>query len=245
MKLNRMYDELAYLWPLISPVEDYAEEAAYWRQVLREKLGPGRLPILELGVGGGHNLSHLAGEFEATAVDLAEGMLAHSRRLNPGVAHYQGDMRTVRLGRKFKAVLIHDAISYMLTEDDLRQTFATAAAHLEPGGVFITAPDDYRETFVSPQVSSETHAVGGTELTYFEYHYDPDPADTTIETIYLYLIRENGGPVRVEQDRHVTGLFPLARWLELMAAAGFDVERRPYDVYGDGREGFLLVGTLQ
>lgn len=35
----------------------------------------------------------------------------------------------------FDAVLAHDAISYMLTEDDLRAVFATARAHLRPGGL--------------------------------------------------------------------------------------------------------------
>ena len=126
MKQNRMYDEFAHLWTLISAPEDYAEEARYWRDALREKLGPGRHEILELGVGGGNNLSHLTSGFQATAVDISEKMLANSTRLNPGVEHHVGDMRTVRLEREFKAVLIHDAISYLTTEDDLRKTFATA-----------------------------------------------------------------------------------------------------------------------
>ena len=72
MKLKRMYDELAHLWRLISPPEDYADEARYWRDALRAKLGSGRHEILELGVGGGNNLSHLTSEFQATAVDLSE-----------------------------------------------------------------------------------------------------------------------------------------------------------------------------
>ena len=41
MKQNRLYDELADLWPLVSPPEDYAEEAVYWRDAIRDKLGPG------------------------------------------------------------------------------------------------------------------------------------------------------------------------------------------------------------
>jgi hypothetical protein len=47
----------------------------------------------------------------------------------------------VRLKRTFDAVLVHDAITYMLTEDDLRATFATARAHLQRGGIFVSAPD--------------------------------------------------------------------------------------------------------
>lgn len=242
MKLNRMYNDLAHLWPLISPPEDYADEARHWRDALRAKLGPSRHAILELGVGGGHNLSHLTSEFDATAVDLSEKMLRHSIKLNPTVEHHVGDMRSVRLGRKFKAVLAHDAISYMLTEDDLRRTFETAAAHLVPGGVFIAAPDDFRETFRGPRVSHRTRTDGRTELTHIEYQHDPDPNDTTTESIMFYLIRDDAG-FRVEQDRHVTGLFPLATWIDLLTQVGFHGETRPYPVHEDGREAHLLIGV--
>jgi len=243
MKQNRMYDDLAYLWPLISPPEGYANEARYWRDALREKLGPERHPILELGVGGGNNLSHLARDFQATAVDLSERMLAHSKKLNPSVEHHVGDMRMVRLGRTFKAVIIHDAINYMLTEEDLRATFATAAAHLKPGGVFITAPDWFRETFQGPRVFHRTREKDGVELTHIEYMYDPDPGDTTMETVMFYMIRERGG-LRIEEDLHITGLFSIQTWVDLMTQARFVVEKRPYPVHDDGHEAYLLVGTL-
>ena len=239
-----MYDEFAHLWPLISAPEDYANEARYWREALRAKLGPGRHHILELGVGGGNNLSHLTADFQATAVDISERMLANSVRLNPGVEHHVGDMRTVRLGRTFKAVIIHDAISYMLSEADLRATFATARAHLEPGGVLVTAPDRFRETFKGTSVSHSTRSKDNLELTCLEYRYDPDPTDTTVETVFFYLIKENGG-LRIEQDLHVTGLFPLNTWLRLMAEAGVGAEKLPYPVAEDGRAMCLLVGVLK
>jgi len=243
MECNRLYDDLADLFPLLTPREEYAEEAEYWRRALRDTLGPGRHEVLELGVGGGHNLSHLTSDFQATAVDISERMLALSRRLNPGVEHIVGDMRTVRLGRRFKAVLIHDAISYMLTEDDLRATFHTAAAHLEPGGVIVTSPDRFRDTFVPPAIGQAIHSDGETELTYFAYTYDPDPEDTTIETIMFYVIRNASG-LRTEQDRHVNGLFPLQTWIDLLNEAGFEVEQRPYVRMPDSNQGILFVGRL-
>ncbi len=244
LKLNRMYDELAHLWPLISPPADYAEEAAFWRDALRENLGPGRHTILELGAGGGHNLSHLTSEFQATAVDLSAKMLEHCRRLNPDVPVHIGDMRSVRLGRTFRAVLIHDAINYMLTEEDLRNALATAAAHLEPGGILIMAPDHFRETFHPPHVRHSTNSDGETDFTLVEYWWDPDPGDTVIEAMYLYLIRTKDA-LRVEQDRHLTGLFPLQTWLDLMRNAGFTAATRPYPVHDDERHPGLLVGVLE
>ena len=236
-----MYDDFADLWPLISTPEAYEKEAGYWRDALRAKLGPGRHEILELGVGGGHNLSHLTNEFAATGSDISEKMLAHCHKLNPGVPLHVGDMRTLRLGRRFKAVLIHDAISYMLTEEDLRQTFVTASEHLEPGGVLVVTPDHYRETFYSPRVEHSTISNDETELTLIEYQYDPDPDDTMTETRMFYLIRTKE-ELRVEQDHHIFGLFPLHLWLDLMREVGFSAEKHPYPVHDDSREAYLLVG---
>ena len=129
---HRLYGDLAHLLPLMSPPDIYKEEARYWLRELRARLAPGKRRILDLGTGGGHHLHRLTAEFDATAVDLSEAMLSHSRRLNPGVDHHVGDMRTVRLGETFDAVLVHDAISYMTTEADLLSVFATARAHLRP-----------------------------------------------------------------------------------------------------------------
>lgn len=244
IQLNRLYNDLAWLWPLMSPPEEYADEAELWRIVLREKLGQGRHEILELGVGGGHNLSHLVDGFSATAVDASENMLAHSMRLNPRVKHLVGDMRTIRLGRTFAAVLIHDAISHMLTQDDLAAAFATAAAHLEPGGILITTPDHYRETFSSPQVECVTHTRGDTQLTYTHYAHAPGPDDTSVENIIVYFIREQGR-LRIEHDRLITGLFPRETWARLMAGAGFAFEELSYRLKGSGNCHPMLVGTLQ
>ena len=242
---DRLYGDLAWLWPVMSPPEEYAEEAVYWLRQLRSRLPAGKRRVLELGTGGGHFLHQLVPEYDAVAVDLSEAMLAHSRRLNPGVAHHVGDMRTVRLGATFDAVLIHDAISYMLSEDDLRAAFATAHAHLEPGGLLIVAPDHYADTFTSPYVGDETKSDGETTLTCVEYSVVLDPQDTTVETAYVYCIVRDG-ELRVEVDRHTTGLFTLATWERLLSEAGFDVERVEYPV-GEGGEPpmYLWVGTVR
>ena len=243
MTQNRLYNDLAYLWPVISPPEEYAEEAGYWRRALWDSLGPGEHRILELGVGGGHNLSHLTSDFQATAVDISPQMLALSRKLNPSVQHYLGDMRTVRLDRTFDGVLIHDAISYILTEGDLRATFATARIHLRRGGVLLAAPDWVREVFKGTTVLNWFRKKGDVEVTIEEYLHDPDPAGTELASIFTYTINEKGNK-RVEQDIHITGLFPVSTWTRLMEETGFQVEtlRLPADKGGCG--GFLFAATL-
>ena len=244
---HRLYHDLAYLWPIISPPAEYAAEAEYWRAALRDKLGPGRHHILELGVGGGHNLSHLTNDFDATAVDLSPRMLALSEELNPGVEHRLGDMRTVRLGATFDAVLIHDAIGHMLTEEDLSAAFETAACHLRPGGALLVAPDWVKESLREsdpPTVFHWVRKLGDLEVTVQEFLCDPDPDDTQIESTYTYIIKEKGGE-RVEQDTHVTGLFPMATWTRLLGQPGFQVETVGLPENRGGYGNLLFVGVLR
>ena len=104
---HRLYKDLSYLWPLISPPGDSVEEAIIWNEILLNNLGEGPHRILDLGVGGGHLLSHLTYANQTTAVDISNEMLSLSKKLNPDVIHYQGDMRNIRLDQIYDAVLIH------------------------------------------------------------------------------------------------------------------------------------------
>jgi hypothetical protein len=69
MTEHRFYGDLAVWWPLISPPEEHAEEAAHVATLLDSASGP-VLDVLQLGSGGGHNAVHLLAEagFEAEAV---------------------------------------------------------------------------------------------------------------------------------------------------------------------------------
>jgi SAM-dependent methyltransferase len=216
----RLYSDLAAWWPLISPPEEYAEEAAFAARVLGTAEGPGR-EVLELGSGGGHCASHLRRRFAMTLVDAAPGMLEVSRRLNPGCVHIEGDMRTIRLGRAFDAVFVHDAVDYMTSEADLGQVVETAFAHCRPGGVAVFVPDHTAETFEPGTGYGGTDGDDGRAARYLEWSWDPDPGDTWTVTEYAFLLREPGGAVRAVHESHRLGLFGRGTWLRLLDEAGF------------------------
>lgn len=229
--MPKLYDELAAWWPLLSPPKEYADEAGFFGRVFLEMGLPLAPTLLELGCGGGNNALYLKSLFaQVTLTDISPNMLAVSRALNPDCEHFEGDMRAIRLGHSFDAVFIHDAIDYMTTLHDLRRAMETAFIHCRPGGVALFAPDHVRETF---QPSTGHGGVDGAEkgLRYLEWSYDPDDSDTTYTTQYVYVLRENNQPVRVEHEQHVCGLFPRAEWLRLLREAGFQpkVIRDPYE----------------
>ncbi|HXK61163.1 MAG TPA: methyltransferase domain-containing protein [Acidobacteriota bacterium] len=217
----RLYSELAPWWPLVSPPEEYVEDAAFYRQCLISHCNPAPESLLELGSGGGNNASYLKAHFRMTLVDLSEQMLTVSRALNPDCEHLQGDMRSVRLGRVFDAVFIHDAIVYMATTDDLRRAIDTAFQHCRPGGVALFVPDFTRETFRPSTDHGGCDGARGS-LRYLEWSVDPDPQDNQYTVYYAIILRENGQPVRYYHDEHLEGLFSRDEWTRLLADVGFD-----------------------
>jgi SAM-dependent methyltransferase len=217
---HRFYSDLASWWPLISAPEEYAEEAAFAASLLRMANPPTRA-VLELGSGGGSNAFHLKDEFEMTLVDLSEEMLAVSRQLNPECAHLLGDMRTLRLGRSFDAVFVHDAIDYMTTEADLRRAVATAYEHCRAGGVAVFVPDDIAENYEPGTEHGGHDAPDGRGVRYLEWSTDPDPGDSRTRSEFAFLLREADGTVQLAHDAHEFGLFSRAQWLQVLADVGF------------------------
>ncbi len=235
------YGDLASWWPLISPVRDYAEEAAFARVLFASHTVPVR-DILELGSGGGHNAYFLKDHFELTLSDLSDSMLDQSRALNPGCAHVAGDMRTLRLDRGFDAVFVHDAIEYMQCEADLRAALVTVFVHLKPGGLAVVMPDATTEIF------QPSEAVGGSDgdgrsVRFMEWTFDPDPSDELVQTEYVFALRRGTERVEIIHETHRTGLFSRVTWMRLLGEVGFDARWivEPTDEDRAGREVFIAV----
>ena len=240
---HRFYGELAEWWPLISPAGDYVEETAFAATVLTSASVPVR-EVLELGSGGGHSAVHLKAQFTMTLVDLSDEMLAVSRRLNPECEHRQGDMRTVRLGRRFDAVFVHDAVDYMTSEADLRAAIQTAYVHCRPGGIAVLIPDDTVETYEPETDHGGTDGADGRAVRFLEWASDPDPDDTWTVTEYVFLLREADGSVRVVHETHRTGLFGREVWLRLIAEAGFEASTVTEVTSEDRPPRVLFVGHM-
>jgi SAM-dependent methyltransferase len=223
--LPRLYRDLAPWFHLLTPPEEYADEAEIYRALLEEAAeGPLRT-VLELGSGGGNNASHLKRGFTMTLTDLSPDMLRISRGINPECEHVEGDMRTLRLDREFDAVFVHDAIDYMTTVEDLRAAIETAHVHLRPGGVALFVPDYVRERF-QPRTTHGGNDGATRALRYLEWDWDPDPEDETYLVEFALLLRDEDGTVRVEHDRHEAGMFPRNTWLGLLEDVGFRAEAR-------------------
>jgi len=125
--------------------KDYVGEAAYIAELIRQHR-PGAANVLDLGCGTGRHAALLAEKgFAVTGVDrsaemlaVAAAQLAGREPQAPPLNFHQGDLRAIRLGETFDAVVsLFHVMSYQTGNDDLRAAFATVRQHLKPGGVFI------------------------------------------------------------------------------------------------------------
>jgi SAM-dependent methyltransferase len=219
----QIYRELAARWyHLLDPLEDHRTEAACYGDALVRAASPPPRTLLELGAGAGNNAFYMKDRFRCTLADLSPEMSAISQARNPDCEHVLGDMRTLRLGRTFDSVFVHDAVNYITTEGDLRAVAATAFAHTRPGGSALFAPDAVRETF--QETTNLTSGEDGTRaMRCVEWMWDPDPDDVTVSVEYAFVLRE-GGRAWVHHETHVEGVFPRATWFRTLEAAGYAAE---------------------
>ena len=216
----KLYTELACWWQLVAPTKDYAKDAAFFGKLFR---AGNATTLLELGSGGGGNVAWLLkNDFTLTLTDISGAMLAESKKQNPELEHNQGDMRELRIGRTFDGVLIHDAIMYMTSEEDLRAALLTAYEHCKPGGVVVIVPDWVAENF-RPHTTHEGKYAGERGVRYLEWIWDADPNDTKVNYEFILALKE-GDELRTVVDRHVVGVFPCATWVRLLQDVGFEAK---------------------
>ncbi|HVK67506.1 MAG TPA: class I SAM-dependent methyltransferase [Polyangium sp.] len=223
MSSPRLYDDLAWVWPFVSPPEEYPEEVATFRRRFQQNSVPDGAHVLHLGSGGGSIDVHLKEHYRVTGVDLSAPMRAHATRLNPEVEYLAGDIRDLRLGRTFDAVLLHDASAYMISLEELLAAYRTAAAHLRPGGVMVTLPEEIRACFEQNRTTCSSYTQGNRTVSTMYVDHDPDETDTWFESTFIFYIRE-GNRVTLETDTHRVGLYHLDDMLAAMRDAGFEPE---------------------
>jgi SAM-dependent methyltransferase len=123
--------------------------------------GPGRIagPLTELG-------------HAVTGIDDGPAMIA---ALPKGVGGIVADARSVRLGRRFDAVLL---LSHFVNDLDADAIVCTAAAHLVPGGIVVgeTYPPDW-----DPSATlGRTNTLGPAEITLVRADRDGDLLDAEV-----------------------------------------------------------------
>jgi SAM-dependent methyltransferase len=157
-----------------SPVAFYRRLPATGEPELVHGLVPAGASILDLGCGPGR----IAGPLVAlghpvTGVDDGAGMIAALPR---GVDGVVGDARSVRLGRRFDAVLL--ASHLVNAPDDGPAFLATAAAHLRPGGLVIA--ETYPPSWTPDGALGRVTRLGPAEIVLLSAEVEGDRLRATV-----------------------------------------------------------------
>jgi SAM-dependent methyltransferase len=95
--------------------------------------------LLDIGCGTGRDLAFLAARCPyCVGVDIQESMVAFARERRPHIDVCVGDMRSMRIGRTFAAIMCMGiAIANLHADDDLDMAFETFAAHSQTGTLLV------------------------------------------------------------------------------------------------------------
>lgn len=220
---RRLYNDLAHLWHLVSPLEDYLEETEFFCDLIKRESTREVKTLLHLGCGRGHNDYVFKRHFTVTGIDSSKAMLDWARTLNPENRYLEGDMCNVRLDSRFDAVAAVDSVDYLYKEEDLRTLFRNAFDHVNTGGIFMFILDDTRESFRQNDTVVYSNSSGDELVTVIENKYDPNSDDTEYEMTFVYLYRR-AGYLEIFTDRHLCGLFHESVVKNLLTEAGFRVK---------------------
>ena len=225
---RRLYNDLAWLWDIVSPLEDYIEQTELFVDILKEMSNIPIKTVLHLGSGRGQNDYIFKKYFDITGVDISSTMVDMAKKRNPEVDYRLGDIRSIRLNTEFDLVTGVDSFDYLTSYDDLKATFITAYEHLKKGGLFMFILETTEERFVQNDIIAHSNEIGNEQLTVVENRFDPDLSDDTFELTYVYLYRKDG-MLEIFNDRHLCGLFSEERVVEMLEEIGFEVHLEEFE----------------
>lgn len=220
---RRLYSDLAKLWHLVSPLEDYLEETEIFCDYVKKASQREKKSLLHLGCGRGHNDYVFKRHFEVTGIDISSEMLEWAHKLNPEIDYRYGDIRSFRLEKRFDVVTAVDSVDYLLNAAELKSFFSNAYFHLNSGGVLMFILDRTKESFIQNDTMTYYNSKDDEVLTVIENCFDPDEQDTEYELSFVYLYRK-AGKLKIYTDRHLCGLFSLEEVRVLLENTGFDVQ---------------------
>ena len=199
---------------------------------LIEEHRPGAQSVLEVGCGTARYSEQLAWWYDVTGLDIAESMLSEARRRMPRMPFHRGDMIDFDLGERFDAVVcMFSSIAYVTSLQDLASMTRSCARHLNPGGVLIIEPWFGPDAWNTGQIS--TRVVEGDGLTVARL--DTSVRDgNRVNMRWAWAVAWTDGDADAYVEEHVTGLFTVAEYETLLAAAGFDAEYDPTGPLGRG-----------
>ncbi len=135
--MTKLYSELAQVYhEMYQSVFDYKKEFKFYNNVLRKYNCKN---VLEIGCGSG-NLAglFLKSGYSYTGLDLFDEMLNIARKAEPKAMFIQGDMRNLKMKKKYDAIIVTGrSFTYMTKNQDVMKALRSMNNVLAKNGILI------------------------------------------------------------------------------------------------------------
>lgn len=228
-----VFARYAQYYDLLYKDKDYEREAKYVSTVLRTN-DTDTKTILDLGCGTGMHARSLARDgYVVHGIDYSADMIKQAtQRLESlpteetnGIEFQHGDIRTIRIAKRFDAVIsLFHVISYQNDNDDILKTFTTARKHLNPDGLFVF-DCWYGPTVLTDRPTSRTkHFKNETYTIVRQASAVLRPNDNIVQINYTFSVTDNTQRVVDEfQEQHSMRYFFKPEIEVFLSIADFDM----------------------
>ncbi|GHH97071.1 class I SAM-dependent DNA methyltransferase [Neobacillus kokaensis] len=225
------YKQFAYLYDELMSEAPYDE----WVRFVKEKLvsysslndsSPTEpLRILDLACGTGElSVRFAKEEFQVIGVDLSEDMLmvAKKKADTEGLAipFYQQDMVELEGLGQFDVIGIFcDSLNYLKSEQQVRDTFSRAAAHLQQGGLLIF--DVHSLYKVNEVFLEQTYAFSDDPISYIWNSFPGDDPNSVEHELSFFVLDEKTGKYDRIDELHYQRTYSVEQYSGWLEEAGF------------------------
>ena len=220
---------------------------AGWKDLIAEVIEKYRIPktlCLDVACGTG-NISKLLIElgFKVVGVDISQEMIAIARQKFPDEVFICADSRYFGLARNYGAglglggidfaVSFYDSLNYLLSDEDILQTFKSVNRNLEPGAIFLFDMNPMVHIKVAQKFKPR---VFEDDDMYSVFRFGGEDRLWTLDIDFF--IKEDTDHYRLVKERHIERGYDKKDIVPLLKQANFKVleVRKEYKIYEDGKE---------
>ncbi len=222
-----IYERYAEVYDRSGQISFSLRMIPYLMEILERRGFAGRT-MLDLACGTGTvALAFASRGWRVYGVDRSPPMLAQARRKADEVGHSlllsEQDMRSFILPERVDLITcLFDSLNYLLTVEDLQQTFSRVARHLTPGGLFIC---DMNTTWALSEIwDNNVYFSEGSDVSIImESSYD---RETRMAAVRLVAFVRRGELFERIEETHVERAYPERTVSAAMRRAGLQVLAR-------------------
>ncbi|WP_051189034.1 class I SAM-dependent DNA methyltransferase [Halalkalibacillus halophilus] len=217
-----MYQSLATVYDELMKDAPYENWVEFTKSCSKESISD--LTILELGCGTGEIATRLAREgSKITAIDQSEEMINLAKekamKSNLDITFDNKDIRSYQTDKSFDLILSYcDVINYLLTEEDVRQTFQQAFHHLSENGQFLF--DVHSLSYIHELTDNEIFSQISEEVSYVWFCKQGE-TENQVEHDLTFFVQKEADLYKRFDEVHTQQVFPMEKYKELLQEVGF------------------------